>query len=355
MMGAMGARTGCLLGRIRLRFGGEQGVTVPEDLSAVTRHDDGTLWLAADELAALDSLRPEGPRAHAYGEHHRLSIAGPLGLAKDCEIDIEGLHFDGEALWVVGSHSAKRKKPSRKGKQDLARLAEIQTDLSRFVLTRIPFDGGSLQLDRTAQLTAQDDGAASLIDLLHGDEHLDPFLPGEGRVPIPGKDNGFDIEGLTVHDEHVLIGLRGPVLRGWAFVLELAIDPQDDGTLAPRRRRKRAYRKHALDLDGLGVRELMVHDDEVLVVAGPTMTLDGAHRVFRWRRDTGKDDTLVRQSAGALEPLFDLPMLVGRDRAEGACTFDWFDEGDSMLVVYDAPSDLRRIDARSVLADVFAL
>ncbi|UJR87003.1 DUF3616 domain-containing protein [Sandaracinus amylolyticus] len=351
----MGARTGCLLGRIRLGFGGDAAIAVPENLSAVTREDDGTLWLAADELAALDALRPEGPHAHAYGAHSRVSIASALGLEEDCEIDIEGLHVDGEALWVVGSHSAKRKKPRRKGKEDLARLAQIETDLSRFVLTRIPLEGGSPQLDRCAHLAARDEHAESLIDLLEGDEHLDPFLPREERVPIPGKDNGFDVEGLAIHDDHVLLGLRGPVLRGWAFVIELEMEPQDDGRLAPRRRRKRAYRKHALDLDGLGVRDLMVHGDDVLIVAGPTMTLDGAHRVFRWRRDTGKDDTLVHQGRGALEPLFDLPMQLGRDRAEGACTFDWFDEGDSMLVVYDAPSDLRRLDDDSVLADVFAL
>ncbi|WP_053236589.1 DUF3616 domain-containing protein [Sandaracinus amylolyticus] len=350
----MGARTGCLLGRIRLGFGGDAGIAVPENLSAVTRQGDGTLWLAADELAALDVLRPEGPRAHAYHGHRRIPIASALGLEEDCEIDIEGLDLEGGALWVVGSHSAKRKKPKRKGKQDLARLAEIETDLSRFVLTRIPLENGSLQLDRRAHLSAHDEGAASLIDLLEGDEHLDPFLPREGRVPIPGKDNGFDVEGLAVHDDCVLIGLRGPVLRGWAFVVELAVEPQEGGALSPRRRRKRVYRKHALDLDGLGVRELMIHGDDVLVVAGPTMTLDGAHRVFRWRRDTGRDDTLVQQG-DALEPLFDLPMQVGRDRAEGACTFDWFDEGDSMLVVYDAPSEMRRVGEDSVLADVFAL
>lgn len=350
----MGARTGSLLGRLRLRFGHEKGGHVPDDLSAVARQSDGTLWLAADELAALDSLRAEGPRAHVFGDHQHISIARALGLEKGVEIDVEGIDLEGDsALWVVGSHSAKRKKPKQQGtKKDLARLATVETERSRFVLARIPFEGGELQLERPAQLAA---GEGSLIELLAGDEHLDAFLPREGARVVPGKDNGFDVEGLAVHDGRVLLGLRGPVLRGWAFVLELALEPTRDGTLAVKGHGERRYRKHALDLDGLGVRDLMVHGDDVLIVSGPTMTLDGAQRVFRWRPASGKNDTLVRKERGVLEPLFDLPPVSGSDRAEGACTFDWFEKGDSMLVVYDSPSEARRLDQASVLADVFAL
>ncbi len=51
------------------------------------------------------------------------------------------------------------------------------------------------------------------------------------RVPIPGKDNGFDIEGLAVREDRLLLGLRGPVLRGHAFVLELSLE-QDGKDLA---------------------------------------------------------------------------------------------------------------------------
>jgi hypothetical protein len=52
-----------------------------------------------------------------------------------------------------------------------------------------------------------------------GDPHLAPFMD------IPGKDNGFDIEGLAIAGERVFIGLRGPVLRGWATILEVAFNP----------------------------------------------------------------------------------------------------------------------------------
>ena len=41
--------------------------------------------------------------------------------------------------------------------------------------------------------------------------------------PIPGKDNGIDCEGLAVAGDRVFIGLRGPVLRGWAMIIELQV------------------------------------------------------------------------------------------------------------------------------------
>lgn len=60
---------------------------------------------------------------------------------------------------------------------------------------------------------------------------MGPFL----KAGIPGKDNGFDIEGIVVfpdesggiEDIWVFVELRGPVLRGWAILLELQV--KDEG------------------------------------------------------------------------------------------------------------------------------
>ncbi len=84
------------------------------------------------------------------------------------------------------------------------------------------------------------------------------------------------------------------------------------------------------------------------------MTLDGAHRLFRWRGPRSGGDSIVSQAKGELEPLFDLPWGPGCDHAEGIATFDWFDENDSILVVYDSPDTRRCLSKTSVLADVFA-
>ena len=46
---------------------------------------------------------------------------------------------------------------------------------------------------------------------------------------LPSKDNGLDIEGLAVLGNRVYLGLRGPVLRGRAIILELELEESEPG------------------------------------------------------------------------------------------------------------------------------
>ena len=123
-------------------------------------------------------------------------------------------------------------------------------------------------------------GGDDLRELLRDDEHLAPFL-GRSRARTTASTS----RASRCIGDRVYLGLRGPVLRGWAFVLELRpyVDPDD-----PSRLRLRdfadgpPYRKHVLDLDGLGVRDLCPDGDDLLVLAGPTMDLDGPVRIYRW-------------------------------------------------------------------------
>jgi len=279
----MGQRTGTLLGRVALRFG-EDAKRVPDDLSAAARGPGDALFLAGDERAVIEVLRPGASFSHSFDGHRRHDLAKPLGLQKKTEIDIEGLAIeaDHDALWLCGSHSSKRAKPRGEGqRRDLEALATVTHESARFVLARVPL--GEDGMPATSELQClRTEGSGSLLGMLAKDEHLAPFVPGRrgknAPPPIPGKDNGLDVEGLAVFDGRVLLGLRGPVLRGWAFVLDLALRARE-GELAVRERG--GFRKHALDLDGLGVRDLIVRGDDLLVLAGPTMALDGAHRLFR--------------------------------------------------------------------------
>ena len=67
-----------------------------------------------------------------------------------------------------------------------------------------------------------------LTRALADDPHFGPYMA------IPGKDNGFDIEGLAVDGRRLLLGLRGPVLRGWSALLEIAVEARgDDLRLVP--------------------------------------------------------------------------------------------------------------------------
>jgi hypothetical protein len=334
------------------------------NLSAV-RSDGQVLWVAGDETATVERLVADDE--HAPGEYagqvtFRLADLVELpGVDADEEADVEGLARSGCFLWAVGSHSLRRKqiKSKHTGAKALRRLARVEGQANRQILVRLPVTDvdGLPALVRDAVVDGVPARAAvfgtrgvDLRDLLADDEHLAPFLP------IPGKDNGLDIEGIAVHGDRVYLGLRGPVLRGWAFVVELRpqVDPLDPGRLLLAPFADGAlYRKHVLDLDGLGVRDLCPLGEDLLVLAGPTMTLDGAVRVYRWHGAARLEAPEVVRGA-ALTCEVDVPHGEGGDRAEGIGLLGPPDHL-RLIVVYDNPSPARLATPDTVLADVVLL
>jgi len=382
---------GQLLGRLLLQFDpNAEGVV--EDLSAAVISGDGKLWVASDEGGMIERLTPT--EARVYAEHRRFDMADFFGeVERGAEIDIEALDMHADYLWVMGSHSAKRKRPKgKKMEKDLERLATVAHEPQRFLLARIPFVKGELtaQLKRAnakePQLAAalvkppeaepasdvpESSGPETplpgenfLMELLRRDAHFAPFLArpdvqGGPLLPIPSKDNGLDIEGLVVTDtDRVFLGLRGPVLRGYAALLDMRLEHVGQGLMEPTLSKGGSrYSKHFLNLDGLGIRELCVHGDDLLVLAGPTMPVEAPSRLFRLRNFLGlSGDNLLEQAPGVLEPLFDVPDLgKSGDHAEGMANFSYFDENDSVLIVYDTPAPQRCYGPGGVLADVFRL
>lgn len=324
------------------------------NLSAV-RSDGDHLWIAGDETATVELLRAE---PGGYGGHTTFPLADVVALpgARDAEVDVEGMARAGRYLWVVGSHSARRKRVKGKHGEAKAvrRLATVSQEPDRRVLARLAVDTD--ETGRPALVPTARDGATSAVlpggvtDLIAEDPHLAPFLA------IPGKDNGLDIEGIAVHgepgSEWVHLGLRGPVLRGWAVVL--AVRPADGttpGVLEPAPMPGDApYRSIFLDLDGLGVRDLCPDGDDLLVLAGPSMALDGPVRVYRWR-DAGDPDGPRLVRAPQLHRELDLGFGSGDDHAEGIALLD----GRRLLVVHDSPAPWRLARRGSVLADVVSL
>ena len=121
----------------------------------------------------------------------------------------------------------------------------------------------------------------------------------------------------------------------------------------------RRYRKHFLQLGGLGVRDLCVDGPDLLILAGPTMDLDGPVTVFRWRHGVRSSEERVVFS-NQVPPIMELPFGVGtdagRDHAEGmtVCSPDG-GATRAVMVVYDSASDGRKQEAGTVEADLFAL
>ncbi|MFI0446094.1 DUF3616 domain-containing protein [Actinomadura sp. 6N118] len=349
--------------RVELRFGHEsREAETHTNLSAV-RQDGSCLWLAGDETATIERLTATTDglgRVAAYDDHRSVALADLVELpaGPDEEADIEGLARANGWLWAIGSHSLKRKKV-KAGQSDAKsrkRLASVVREENRFILARLPLVTGDDGLPEVVKRRGEHTAAVlgghgdSITDLLADDPHLGPFLP------IPSKDNGIDIEGIAAQGDRLYIGLRGPVLRGWAALIEIHPETHPDDPhrlrLRPIGEGKALYRTHFLDLGGLGIRDLCPHGDDLLILTGPTMDLDGPVRVMRWP-GAAKVAAADIVPAEELQLVGELPYGDGDDHAEGIAVLEESDAvGPKLLVVYDSPSAERQTADGGILADV---
>ncbi|HEY9879944.1 MAG TPA: DUF3616 domain-containing protein, partial [Leptolyngbyaceae cyanobacterium] len=257
---------------------------VLQDISAVRCIED-FIWLSADEGAALERLTLDRDKT---SDHQTFRVIDYLDLPnpKGEEIDIEGLAYADYYLWIVGSHSLKRKKPEPDAShKDIEKQLETVTcEENRYLIGRIPLVNGQLfrqcphPENFKQQLTAAQVGRKKtgnqLTHILRKDPHLGAYI----KAKIPGKENGFDIEGIAVTGNQIFLGLRGPVLRGWAVLLELVPKKKEKklGVLQLKTLENEfCYRKHFLDLSGMGIRDLCWEGNDLLILAGPTMDISG--------------------------------------------------------------------------------
>jgi hypothetical protein len=368
------------IGQIALEFSAPDGQGDPlrEHLSCVVASPDGrTLWLTSDETATVERLRLSKEGAQ-FADHERFSLRDRLALpgADDEEADIEGLALRDGYLWAVGSHSLARRRPKKSDDGDaaLARLTEVKLEANRFLFGRLPLEnadpdaatlvdkvktagGGKLRAGRLPIAEKpkhlQAAGTRSALSAaVCADEHFGRFLE------VPAKENGFDVEGIVVVGDRIFLGLRGPVLRGFATVLEIAVAAGKRGalTLAPVGEAAAGYRKHFLALDGLGIRSMLARGDDILILAGPTMDLDGPVRIYVWRGAAAGGAPSTGVYAGEdVVYVGDIPWGDGDDHAEGMTMLRL--PGSSvahLLVVYDGPAPDRCRGDAGVLADLFA-
>ena len=349
---------------VRLEFAPDS--LVQSNLSGAAFTGDW-LWVAGDEACGIDRLRrlePVGREALRFGEVKDFPLADLLALpgADEEEADLEGMAFADGYLWVVGSHGLKRKnaKPDRPHADNAKRLSKVAMDGNRCLLACLPVEtdaNGEPCLVKEAKdgrraLSLKGDASSNLLTrALADDPHVGRYMG------IPGKDNGFDIEGLAVDGNRLLLGLRGPVLRGWSAVLEIAVDARGEHLrLAPLDERGTLIRKHFLQLDGLGVRDLHFSGDDLYILAGPTMVLNGDIRVFKWlgaKRLLATNQEAVRFESALTESV-PLPHGRGINRAEAMCDLPAALSGNKKhwLVLYDAPGADRVDGAHTVFGDL---
>jgi hypothetical protein len=324
-----------------------------------------SLFLATDEGTVLDRLTPID--AERFAEPRLFPLLDLLDLpnrtGEDDEIDIEGIDIEGDLLWLVGSHTWTRGKP----KDDpIAELEKVKPNPNRGVLACLPLlpagediwvlpgvEAGSGAPYPSAKGIARlpiGKKRSTLEKMLKKDRHLETF------IGLPAKENGFDIEGIAVHGRRIFLGLRGPVLRGIALVLEIEVEDGKPGELVlkPIGPGGRLHRKHFLDLGGNGVRDLHRDGADLLILAGPTGDIDGRCAIWRWRDTLGVREDSFTTDSGRLERLLRIPVGNDDDHPEGFTLLDG-NGGRELLMVYDSPAKTRCQGKGAVHADVFEL
>jgi hypothetical protein len=331
------------------------------DLSAILLTPDKRLWLGSDETSTIERLSYVDENTFGEHKHYRVSEFIDLPAPEEQEIDIEGFTYCGNYLWFTGSHSFKRKKPKPEltDAENVKRLAKVATEPNRYIIGRIPLVGGELYKSienpadpkeklTAAKLEVNKQGNALMTELKE-DPHIGYFV----GAPIAGKSNGFDIEGIAIYQDRIFLGLRGPVLRGWAVIIEIELKEADKGLLKLKKIGEDGarYKKHFINLKGLGIRDLYLDGEDLLILAGPTMDLSGPVYIFRWR------DGVKLPENGLHSPELVQPIPFGdkEDHAEGITLLNGITEKPSLLIVYDSPANSRLVGDDSIVTDVFEL
>jgi hypothetical protein len=136
------------------------------------------------------------------------------------------------------------------------------------------------------------------------------------------------------------------------MILEIEVEEDEKGVLHLKQlNRKRPYKKHFLHLRGKGIRELRAFGEDLYILAGPTMDLDGVIAIYRWPNALrSQEESMVHNNE--LERLAEVPhgrgQESGKDKAEGLAIYD----EKRVLVVFDSPTDTRKPQENAVIADL---
>jgi Protein of unknown function (DUF3616) len=226
----------------------------------------------------------------------------------DKEIDIEGIACENGIIYVVGSHSFKRKtnEADRMYAQSRIEIGDVSSESERDQLFRLNLNPDP-KIERT-----------SLRSIIENDKILKLFSK------IPSKENGIDIEGLAVFNGLLYIGFRGPVLRdNWVPILKCKFaDPITRPELV------------FVNLGGRGVRDLTSVKDGFLILAGPVGDGPGSYQVYFWDGGVQQPGSPTAGRSGQLALLGEIPVDDGV-KAEGIALLKESNSDYEVLIVFD--------------------
>jgi len=287
-----------------------QGLDASVDLSGAVVVGD-FLVIGADEGHLLQVLRRD-----QGGE--RWQIQQKLPLAKrNQETDIEAITYGNGYLYVIGSHSFRRRqmKPHLSRGRNLERLLETDGESPRNRLYRLAFDAES---GRIGEIRHMD-----LSKRLRKDPLLGLFWG------IPGKENGIDIEGLAFRDGNLHLGFRGPVL-GENYVPVMSLEFT----------RAKHYELRFVRLDGQGIRDMCSLERGFMVLSGPVNDAPGPFCLWWW---DGEDQIPDKGRQVVPAVLLDEVSTRGGAKAEGLALLEQTARQAKVLVVYETGTSAQAV------------
>ncbi|MBM3619958.1 MAG: DUF3616 domain-containing protein [Alphaproteobacteria bacterium] len=269
-----------------------------------------SVYLADDEGRRLLHLRLVASRRYEIADTVKMTALFDIAdeTDKKKEFDLEALAVDRidedtTRLWLIGSHAMGHAKPES-GDLELKRVG-LKRERNRLLFGCVDIDkngpvkgsGRHLRIKparethTTEFLTALRTAPPAAIGLLRevsalakisADAGVGWFTP---YTMASTKENGLDVEGLAIRrhaGDHAtavaLVGLRGPVIDGFAVLIEIRIRDHSKRGL----KTVGKPRFHLLNLEGFGIRDLEWRDKDLLILAGPTMTRQRESALFRW-------------------------------------------------------------------------
>ncbi|MSU51500.1 MAG: DUF3616 domain-containing protein [Opitutus sp.] len=184
---------------------------------------------------------------------------------KNKELDLEGAARLGDKIFWIGSHGN-----TREGK--------IAPNRRQLFATTITGSDGAFRIALAGRPYRR------LVDDLAGAPQLREFKLGEAAAEghAPKDEGGFNVEGLcATPDGHLLIGLRRPVPQGRALLIPL-LNPE--GVI--RGERARIGSPIRLDLQGRGVRDLLLVDQEYFIIGGDYRAAGHPSQLYGWAGGT---------------------------------------------------------------------
>jgi Protein of unknown function (DUF3616) len=260
------------------------------------------LIVGADEGNKIKILQQKG---EGYVVKHSISLSNDKD---DKEIDIEGISCEDSIVYVVGSHSYKRKKieSDQSYEQNRKAIETVSSESQRDRLFRFNLNANS-EIEQT-----------SLRSIIESNEVLQLFSR------IPSKENGIDIEGIAVYQGLLYVGFRGPVLRdNWVPVLKCQFaKPIFQADLV------------FVNLGGRGIRDLTHVSDGYLILAGPVGDSSGSYQVYFWDGEDCVPGNRTMGQVGQIELLGEIPDYENA-KAEGIALLKESPLDYEVIVVFD--------------------